>query len=684
MKRFRNFILVLLSIISCICFAVGLSACSNGNNTENTQDKDILAIYNMYVAYAEENNTTPLSYSDWLLTIKGEKGDKGEQGIQGVQGEQGIQGEKGEKGDTGEKGEQGPAGINGTNGTNGKDGINGTNGIDGQDGKSAYEIWLDNGHTGSETDFLNWLKGSDGVDGVNGKDGVNGANGTNGIDGKDGLGIKNVAINDDGDLIITFDNDTTLNTGNVVNPNIKLNDNNKITFNTLEVTENNVYGKVSNETETFSFIKEINLTGNAGYTVYTDLQGTNSIPTKTVSLEIGDNTFYVLETCGNDSNLYTVTIRRKPIYTVSFVTTGENTIPNQQVEEDSLITTTPVLERNGYGYTFDYDITTPITNNTTITATENAIFNIENNKITGLTDYGKTLSFINIPESIDGQSITTIGSRAFFSEQLLQEITIPSSITTIEYKAFYICESLKKITIPNSVTSIGDYAFYKCSSLTSITIPDSVTSIGIWAFGYCSGLTSITISNSIKNISACMLEYCSSLTTIVIPNGVTEIGSYAFCHCSSLTNIIIPESVTSIGNADDNFPVLTDCTSLTNIIVDENNTNYKSIDGNLYNKDGSVLIQYAIGKTATGFVVPQEVTSIENSAFSFCSNLTSVTISNRVARIENYAFYTCKNLTSITYLGTKEEWNNIEKSEYWYYGHYIKTITCTDGTITLR
>ena len=40
----------------------------------------------------------------------------------------------------------------------------GPKGNPGADGKSAYQIWLDNGHAGTETDFLNSLKGKDGTD----------------------------------------------------------------------------------------------------------------------------------------------------------------------------------------------------------------------------------------------------------------------------------------------------------------------------------------------------------------------------------------------------------------------------------------------------------------------------------------------------------------------------------------
>lgn len=67
----------------------------------------------------------------------------------------------------------------------GRDGANGTNGAD---GKSAYEIWLDNGHTGTQADFLEWLKGEDGKDGITPEIAI-GSNGNWYINGEDS-GIK--------------------------------------------------------------------------------------------------------------------------------------------------------------------------------------------------------------------------------------------------------------------------------------------------------------------------------------------------------------------------------------------------------------------------------------------------------------------------------------------------------------
>lgn len=90
------------------------------------------------------------------------------------------------------------------------------------------------------------------------------------------------------------------------------------------------------------------------------------------------------------------------------------------------------------------------------------------------------------------------------------------------------------------------------------------------------------------------------------------------------------------------------CKSLKNIEVSKENKIYKSIDGNLYTKDGKTLIQYATGKTESAFVIPNSVTSIGYAAFYNCSSLTRVTIGNSVTSIEDSAFNDCKSLTSIT------------------------------------
>jgi hypothetical protein len=175
------------------------------------------------------------------------------------------------------------------------------------------------------------------------------------------------------------------------------------------------------------------------------------------------------------------------------------------------------------------------------------------------------------------------------------------------------------VEIPDSVTTIGERAFYNCDSLTSVEIPDSVTTIGEWAF-----------------------YHCDSLTSVEIGNGVTSIGEKTFSGCSSLTSMVIGDSVTSIGEQ-----AFDACDSLTSITVKEGNQYLKSIDGNLYNKDETILIQYAIGKMAQSFTIPDSVTSIGYYAFSGCSNLTSVEIGDSVTTIGESAFYNCSNLTSV-------------------------------------
>ena len=64
--------------------------------------------------------------------------------------------------------------LKGKDGIDGRDGRDGNDGEPGPSGESAYQIWLNDGNTGTLQDFLNSLKGRDGIDGI---DGINGTDG---------------------------------------------------------------------------------------------------------------------------------------------------------------------------------------------------------------------------------------------------------------------------------------------------------------------------------------------------------------------------------------------------------------------------------------------------------------------------------------------------------------------------
>ena len=254
----------------------------------------------------------------------------------------------------------------------------------------------------------------------------------------------------------------------------------------------------------------------------------------------------------------------------------------------------------------------------------------------------RSLTSVVIPDSV-----TSIGDSAFAWCSSLTSVVIPDSVTSIGNSAFSNCSSLTSVVIGNSVTSIADDAFSGCRSLTSVVIPDSVTSIGREAFYGCSSLKSVVIPDSVTSIGAWAFKGCSSLTSVVIGDGVTSIGNSAFEDCSSLTSVVIPDSVTSIGDG-----AFADCSGLTSVEVSEDDTAYKSINGNLYSKDGKTLIQYAIGKTDSEFIISDGVTSIGNRAFYGCSSLTSVVIGDSVTTIDDEAFKDCNNL-SVYYNGYK-------------------------------
>lgn len=248
-------------------------------------------------------------------------------------------------------------------------------------------------------------------------------------------------------------------------------------------------------------------------------------------------------------------------------------------------------------------------------------------------------------------SVTTIGNYAFAYCTLLTDVTLSDGVTTIGTGAFGCCSALKEITIPDKVSSVGVNAFILCTSLTDVTIGNGVTEIGDCAFEMCSSLTNVTIGNSssaVITLDDGAFDLCTSLTNITVNCGEIKFG-YGIFDDSSLSTITLGKNVTAYTIT---MGMFNGCTSFTGWVVDENNAEWKSVDGNLYSKDGTWLISYAVGKTDTSFTIPDGVALVGDFAFYKNTSLTSITVADSVAYIGIDTFKGCSALTSVTFKNT--------------------------------
>lgn len=266
------------------------------------------------------------------------------------------------------------------------------------------------------------------------------------------------------------------------------------------------------------------------------------------------------------------------------------------------------------------------------------------------------LTSITIPDSVE-----IIGEGAFCGCKSLTSITIPNSVKTIGDGAFSSCSSLTTIALPASITSIPDYAFDDCRSLTTITIPDSVVSIGYRAFYRCLSLTNITIPNSVTSIEPCAFYHCCSLPAITIPDGITSIGEETFAYCKSLTTITIPDSVTSIGE-----DVFLACQSLEQDPAPKINIHrltYRLLTHNHL----AMVIRF----------------SADSETIDIPSEITHEGVVYHVTSIGDGVFKDCSDLTTITFRGTIAQWNKLIFGEDWACTVPATVVHCTDGDVEI-
>lgn len=224
---------------------------------------------------------------------------------------------------------------------------------------------------------------------------------------------------------------------------------------------------------------------------------------------------------------------------------------------------------------------------------------------------------LEIPSSLGGYPVTTIGEQAFKDYTILS-VSFPDTITKLSEGAFYNCEGLFTVDLPNSITYIGDCCFANCIEMISLDLPDYLEKLGCAAF-YNTSISEVYIP---KSLSETALEYSivgigigsrmgpfslSRIQTITFEQGIESIPKGLFYGCPFLTEVYIPNSVTTIGSA-----AFKDCLML---------------------------------KTITGM---ENVNKIKALAFADCIELENVSFIQNLETLESGAFLNTLKLKSFT------------------------------------
>ena len=102
-------------------------------------------------------------------------------------------------------------------------------------------------------------------------------------------------------------------------------------------------------------------------------------------------------------------------------------------------------------------------------ATERGVLEYERIENTiRITGYRGKDTAVEVPAIMDGCPVTCIGKKAFLSNKMVKQISLPESILRIEDWAFAFCSKLSKILLPYHSMEIGQGIFKDCPALVQI------------------------------------------------------------------------------------------------------------------------------------------------------------------------------------------------------------------------
>ena len=354
----------------------------------------------------------------------------------------------------------------------------------GEDGKSAYEIWLENGHTGTEEDFLDWLREDESAE--VGTPGLHYQR----ISGQSAYRVIGIGLAAETDIVIPS------------------------SYNGLPVTEIG-----SSAFSGQSYIERVVIPDSVtsiGASAFFSCSSLKSINIPDGVTSIGNSAFpdygefYTIEgNCrylGNSNNPY--------LYLAGMLSTDATTA--------TIRSGCRFIRNHAFSYCYNTTIYCERASKPSSWSSDwnesncPVVWDCKNNEVATDGNIYTTIGGIRYALK-DGEAAVAVQPVNITSANISANVTykgVSYLVTSIESRAFSGCEMLTGVIIPDSVTRIGSLAFENCSRLEGIVIPDSVTSVGKDAFSGCTSLDTI-YCEAISRPSGWNYDWCGNYSSVV-------------------------------------------------------------------------------------------------------------------------------------------------------------------------
>lgn len=360
------------------------------------------------------------------------------------------------------------------------------------------------------------------------------------------------------------------------------------------------YASLPNIDESFDFSDKIAVAENAVWLLSTNPEGNGILESKIVPLTVGDNYFYIGVVNGDKSKVYTVLLRRRPVFSVTFNSRGGSEVASEIIEEgfSAIKPDNPALlgydfscwHRDGEPYNFDLPVYSDlnliakwepkvftVTYESSVGETEilkeqvsyNSWFvppvpgdtdkfeffgwycgdeRVEETVYDFVTDITLTAKWISKEYEIkDG---VVLGFREGATDKTRVEIPAENGIEevlAIAPRAFYYCHEIEELYLPRSVVSVGEEAFYGCGALKKVDVEEgsSLYVCGKSAFAKTLWLTER--QSEVVYLGKCLIYAEKSLRELVVSEGTLGLADNLF-EGAEIESITLPDGLKRIGN----------------------------------------------------------------------------------------------------------------------------------------